>query len=509
MTLQELLSSIASGSITVSQPRTATSVPDWMLGCFRRHCISFANGESDSTTLVFWFQSRNFTIDLRLPRPSERLPAKPLQNCTARELQVLANYEGWAAKSSWDGTCMAWQEGASLQIHNRWPEPAELRRIGNCMIEFAPSGAYVEDWRLQPSAPGPLIGLQLVEERNQTTAEVLHRGGGLIICGDFAALVRGRPQPLKITAETLPEAVSQTTDPEELAHLLNFDTSVARGSLAAGYTVQHSTHAQRIGQPLLPLHEGDWVLEDGQLLHITEENGQHIERRFEIDTLCAQQDFIQTTPWTAQAQTWFAREATTLARYTSELTNVDRFKPLNLAGFNAPTQWQGRATVLIAADPALADQDLEAVRSSQADLKHLFGPEDDWPPQALTLEEDRADLAWHAQEFAAGRSFAYHLFDTSRTRCLGCLYLYPTASLAHDAEAYLWTRSDLDRAKAASIEEEVLVWVADQWPFAALVWPGRSLPFSAWQEYQAPSYYASTRFIEPFTPGSNIAGTVN
>lgn len=502
MTLQELIDQHASDREGLPETRSVSSAPDWMLGCFRRHCISFANGESDSTTQVFWFQSRNFTIDLRLPRPVERLPAKPLEECTAQELQVLANYEGWAAQSQWDGTCMSWHGGTSLQIHNRWPEPAELRRIGNCMVEFAPSGAYVEDWRLQPSGPGPLIGLQLLEERNLTTGSMLHPGGGLIICGDFAALVRGRTRPLDNAVASLPEAVAQATSAEQIAQLLDFETSVARGSLALGYSVQHSTCAQRIGQPLFALNEADWTLDKGQLVLLIEQDGQHIERRYQIDALIAEYDFSPASPQIPESQAWFHKESPTLARYNSELTNVDLFKPLNLAGFKVPADWQGTESLLLAADPEWAKQDLAAVLASQSALKHLFSPNDDWPPADLTLKEDRADLAWHGEEFAAGRSFAYHLFDHARARCLGCLYLYPSASLAHDAEAYLWTRSDLDSAQATAIEAEVRAWVSECWPFTALAWPGRDQPFSAWQQQQAPNYYARFRFAEPLTPGA-------
>jgi len=46
------------------------------------------------------------------------------------------------------------------------------------LIEYAPSGAYVEDWRLQPSGDGPLIGMSLLEERDAKTGQVTHRGGG-------------------------------------------------------------------------------------------------------------------------------------------------------------------------------------------------------------------------------------------------------------------------------------------------------------------------------------------
>ncbi len=501
MTLQELIDQHASDRGGLPATHSASAAPDWMLGCFRRHCISFANGESDSTTLVFWFQSRNFTIDLRLPRPVERVPAKPLAQCTAQELQVLANYEGWAAQSYWDGACMSWQGGTSLQIHNRWPEPAELRRIGNCMVEFAPSGAYVEDWRLQPTGSGPLVGLQLLEERNLSTGEVLHPGGGLIICGDFAALVRGRAQPLESAAASLPEAIAQATSAEQVAQLLDFETSVARGSLALGYNVQHSTCAQRIGQPLFALDNADWTLESDQLVQVSEQQGQRIERRFLIDTLIAEHVFTPVSPQSAESQAWFEKESPTLARYNRELTGVDLFKPLDLAGFKVPAVWQGKASLLLAADPQWAEQDLAAVSVSQPALKHLFRSDDDWPPADLTLKEDRADLEWHRDEFAAGRSFAYHLFDNARRQCLGCLYLYPTASLAHDGEAYLWTRSDLDSASANAIEAEVRTWVAECWPFTALVWPGRDQPFSVWQQQQAPNYYATTRFADPLTPG--------
>jgi hypothetical protein len=60
MNLQEL--------ITGHALRPAPGLPDWMLGWFKRHSISFADGLTDVDTHVCWLQSRNFTIDLRLPR---------------------------------------------------------------------------------------------------------------------------------------------------------------------------------------------------------------------------------------------------------------------------------------------------------------------------------------------------------------------------------------------------------------------------------------------------------
>ena len=41
--------------------------PRRLLGAFRRKSITFCDGTTDEQTVVYWFQSRSFTIDLRLP----------------------------------------------------------------------------------------------------------------------------------------------------------------------------------------------------------------------------------------------------------------------------------------------------------------------------------------------------------------------------------------------------------------------------------------------------------
>ncbi|WP_408055008.1 hypothetical protein [Stutzerimonas azotifigens] len=299
--------------------RPATSVPDWMLGYYKRRAISFANGDTDLDTHVCWVQSRNFTIDLRLPLAEDQVPARALADYSAAELQVLANHEGWEALSHWDGERLAWRGDTSLQLHNRWPEPALLSRIGNCMIEFAPSGAYVEDWRLQPSAPGPLIGLRLIEEREVDSGRLRHRGGGLIVCGGYAALVLGRPEPIEEDGRMLRERVAEAAgDAQRLAALFAFETSLAHGSVVDGFQVALSTRPGRVGQPLLSL-EGFEPAGEGQVRQRFEAGGVACQRLFAIDTLEPVFDFPQATGFGADAASWFQREAPTLTRYTRPL----------------------------------------------------------------------------------------------------------------------------------------------------------------------------------------------
>ncbi|MCY1393652.1 hypothetical protein D9M71_85540 [compost metagenome] len=298
----------------------AQSVPDWMLGYFKRRVISFANGLTDTDTHVCWLQSRNFTIDLRLPLERDQIVAKALAEYSAAELQVLANYEGWAAPCQWQGDTLSWHGGTSLQLNNRWPEPAQLQRIGDCMIEFAPSGAYVEDWRLKGSRPGPLIGLHVLEERTVEGGALRHRGGGLIVCGEHAAMVLGRASDFDGQGLALRDFVARHRDePQVLATLFNFETSVATGSLGAGFNITLSTRAERVHQPLLPLDGFQWLGDGRRLLQTLRVDGVLCQRTYAIDTLERELGFAQATGFTPQAAGWFARESPSLGRYTKKL----------------------------------------------------------------------------------------------------------------------------------------------------------------------------------------------
>lgn len=298
---------------------TDSKVPDWMLGCFRRRCISFANGLSDDQTQVYWLQCGGFTLDLRLPPGPEPLAAKAWADYSADELALLAAREGWQAETLWDGQALAWEGGVSLQLHNPWPEPALLQRIGNCMMEFAPSGAYVEDWRLQPPGPGPLLGLRLLEERD-ASGQLRHQGGGLIIAGEVAALVRGRAEPIDAQGRLAAVAADLVGQAEPLGRLFGCDTALARGDWQQGYQVQCTTHPGRMDQPLLSLQGFSW-LEDapGQLLQRCEENGEQIERRWLLDTWLPDWQPQAATTQSAAAADWFAQESATLPRCLQRL----------------------------------------------------------------------------------------------------------------------------------------------------------------------------------------------
>lgn len=205
-----------------------SSVPDWLMGIWRRRSITFADGSEDDTTRVVWVQAGDLTGDIRVPadRPdvSHR---KSLADCTREELAALAAAEGGVAESRFKDGVMRWDGWSAFQPLNNWPEPGELRRVGGCMIEFAPSGAYVEDWRFEP-ASGPLrAALRLLGE-HAGDGRITPRAGGLVVTGDVAVLSLGRTSPLP--ARPLPALFGEAEDPAAVAAAaFEAVTSLARG----------------------------------------------------------------------------------------------------------------------------------------------------------------------------------------------------------------------------------------------------------------------------------------
>jgi hypothetical protein len=296
-----------------------TSVPEWMLGCFRRRCITFFTGAEDTQTEVLWLQARGLTADFRRRPGLARVPSlAALRELSLAELLAAARVEGGFAPSRWDGTLMHWPFWHSFQTHAKWPEPGRLERVGSSLVEFSPSGAYVEDWRFQPSGSGPLIGLSLLDERDAESGAVLHRGGGLIVCGRHAAFVRGRPEALPEGGRLDEYVKANASDPRALERVFSFDASFATSATERGeLTVGLSTLPWRESEPLLSLdgfaHPGlARPGLGGLVLQRVEERGRLIERRFTIDTLEPEFRGELATGASPAAAEWLKQEGGTL-----------------------------------------------------------------------------------------------------------------------------------------------------------------------------------------------------
>jgi hypothetical protein len=294
------------------------AVPQWTLGCFHRRCITFATGVEDTSTRVIWIQSHGLTGDLRLPlvRPDVRARGA-LEACTEVERAELARGEGFVARTSWDGALMHWDAFAAFQPYEKWPEPGRLERVGACLVEWAPSGIYVEDWRLQPGASGLSVGLQLVSETG-ADGVCRRRTGGLVIAGDHALMLIGRRTPLP--AGRAHEILAADPGRWEQA----FDCEVA-------YAVRHEG-AWPIQLAVNPLTEGSDLLgravfepdpsPDLLVQRNPEPGAAWRERLWRIDTLRADLAAGSATSALPGGLEWLARESDALGISDRQLVRI-------------------------------------------------------------------------------------------------------------------------------------------------------------------------------------------
>ncbi len=85
-------------------------------------------------------------------------------------------------------------------------------------------------------------------------------------------------------------------------------------------------------------------------------------------------------------------------------------------------------------------------------------------PRPMSLEENAADLARHARDFAARTGFAYTVLDPASGDVIGCVYFDPPGRDGYDVEVRSWVRADraeLDKP----LYDLVRRWLAEAWPF--------------------------------------------
>ncbi|MFH1410524.1 MAG: GNAT family N-acetyltransferase [Patescibacteria group bacterium] len=128
-----------------------------------------------------------------------------------------------------------------------------------------------------------------------------------------------------------------------------------------------------------------------------------------------------------------------------------------------------------------AEKDYAAVMSSVDHLKGFFGPNSKWPDPNMTPEQDIDDLKWHQEEFKKRSSFAYTVMTPDESKCLGCVYIFPSRKKDYEADVFLWVRkSELKTGLDQLLYETVKKWVTDEWLFEKVAFPGREIDWETW-----------------------------
>jgi hypothetical protein len=113
--------------------------------------------------------------------------------------------------------------------------------------------------------------------------------------------------------------------------------------------------------------------------------------------------------------------------------------------------------------PEHNDADYRAWSSSMEHIHETPGWKKSSWPREMTLEENRADLQRHADDFENRSGFTYTVLEPGGD-VVGCVYIYPASAGPHDAHVLSWvraSRAELD----APLWQAVSDWLAAEWPF--------------------------------------------
>jgi hypothetical protein len=126
-------------------------------------------------------------------------------------------------------------------------------------------------------------------------------------------------------------------------------------------------------------------------------------------------------------------------------------------------------------------KDYDAVTTSVEHLKTIW-PGGTWP-EGLTIEQNLIDLGWHQKEFQRRRSFAYTVVTPTESKVIGCVYINPTPKRGYDVAVYLWARqSELAGGLESRLYAAVRDWMAKDWPFKKVAFPGRDVDWATWRD---------------------------
>ncbi|GAA0757605.1 hypothetical protein FHS52_000478 [Erythromicrobium ramosum] len=153
------------------------------------------------------------------------------------------------------------------------------------------------------------------------------------------------------------------------------------------------------------------------------------------------------------------------------------------ADFAVPTLVEAPGFKLVPLGPDLIEIDYRAYMASIEHLQKTFTRSTGWPHHGLTLADAKADMDTEAGRFARRESFAYAVLTPDGLRERGCVYVYPGRAGSYDAEVRLWvTAEEYEAGFDAELYSWTKDWIARDWPFRNVAYPGRAI---AWEEWDA------------------------
>ena len=158
------------------------------------------------------------------------------------------------------------------------------------------------------------------------------------------------------------------------------------------------------------------------------------------------------------------------------------------ADFAVPERAEGDGFTLVPLGPDLVDVDYAAYMSSIPHLQRSFSRSTAWPTEGITAQDAMRDMENEQGRFRRRESFAYGVLTPDGSRERGSVYVSPSPVEGYDAVVRLWvTQAEHDAGFDARLYDWVRDWVAAEWPFAKVAYPGRAIDWATWDAMVAAS----------------------
>ena len=153
--------------------------------------------------------------------------------------------------------------------------------------------------------------------------------------------------------------------------------------------------------------------------------------------------------------------------------------PLVPASFMAPTTFEGKGFKVEPLSHYNMIQEYAAIQKSGKSIAtRLRKNEADYAN--YPVQKEVIEVGWHMAERRRRHCFAYAVMSLDHTACLGVLYINPTKKNDYDALVLMWTVPDAPKGLDAEVYGSLKRWIAEQWPFAKVGYPGRDVSFEEW-----------------------------
>jgi hypothetical protein len=247
-------------------------VPDQAIGLWRREVKEMEDGSADRTTRVFYGQTRNLYIDIRIPidRPATP-PGRGFEGYSLEELAQIAKQQAFAGHAVIEGGRCTWHRTIDYQPRTGRPDSSLIEVEGDTLHERGDANSvtgmnFYESYHRECRGDERRLAFRLAESDGTPFGDRTAHDAFLVVLDDRFWFARARASDLAM-GKSLPDLVREAGD-DRAAIEACLDCEISFGCLGEGdgaWRIEFSTLPWREGERLFPRGQADFEAESDLL----------------------------------------------------------------------------------------------------------------------------------------------------------------------------------------------------------------------------------------------------